>query len=193
MGIPENPSDEQAATFGVGISGATVGQALYQSLGLPLQGRKNYGATLPVYGGSTARQSGHPVRYTIRNYTNNELTLTFDTISEGSSPEICYDAIPSKGGNISYLLPVTHSRDNVKSTSTLACTITGEGFNMGPTPVLPRAEDLESIMFPWLATKLFAEKQIIAHPTKACGGGLRGVFDGIRQVREANVSRKKLV
>ena len=55
MKIPENLSDEQAATLGVGIT--TVGQALYQSLGLPLQGRKNHGATLLVYGGSTATGS----------------------------------------------------------------------------------------------------------------------------------------
>ncbi|MCJ1434762.1 hypothetical protein MMC27_004132 [Xylographa pallens] len=229
MKIPEGLSDEQAATLGVGIT--TVGQALYQSLGLPLQGRKNDGTTLLVYGGSTATgslaiqfavRSGYTVITTcsprnftfvkslgaskafnykdagcgkkIREYTNNELTLAFDTISEGSSPEICCDAISSKGGKISYLLPVTHSRDDVKSTSTLAYTITGEGFNMGPTPVAPKPEDLEfGSMFWESATKLFAEKQIVAHPTKACGGGLEGVFDGLQQVREGKVSRKKLV
>ena len=55
MKIPENLSDEQAATLGVGIT--TVGQALYQCLGLPLPGRKHDGATLLVYGGSTATGS----------------------------------------------------------------------------------------------------------------------------------------
>lgn len=44
-----------------------------------------------------------------------------------------------------------------------------------------------------MATKLFAEKQIVAHPTVACGGGLEGVFGGLQQLREANVSGKKLV
>lgn len=55
MKIPDNLSDEQACTLGVGIT--TVGQGLYQSLGLPLQGRVGDGVQLLVYGGSTATGS----------------------------------------------------------------------------------------------------------------------------------------
>ena len=50
--IPDNMKDEEASTLGVGIS--TVGQGLYQSLGLPLPGSEKYGKYLLVYGGSTA-------------------------------------------------------------------------------------------------------------------------------------------
>jgi NADPH:quinone reductase-like Zn-dependent oxidoreductase len=53
MKVPDNLSDEEAATLGVGIS--TVGQGLYQSLKLPLPGsgeKANY--PLLIYGGSTA-------------------------------------------------------------------------------------------------------------------------------------------
>lgn len=54
--IPDNISDEEAATLGVGIS--TVGQGLYQSLKLPLPSSP---AKVPiwvlVYGGSTATGS----------------------------------------------------------------------------------------------------------------------------------------
>ncbi|KAJ3399220.1 hypothetical protein HDU80_008151 [Chytriomyces hyalinus] len=52
---PENLSNEEAATLGVGIF--TVGQALYQSLGLPLPGASNStveGKPILIYGGSTA-------------------------------------------------------------------------------------------------------------------------------------------
>lgn len=45
-------SDEDAATLGVGV--VTCGQALYQSLGLPLPGDKPYGGYILIYGGSTA-------------------------------------------------------------------------------------------------------------------------------------------
>lgn len=45
-------SDEDAATLGVGV--ITCGQALYQSLGLPLPGQGKYGGYLLIYGGSTA-------------------------------------------------------------------------------------------------------------------------------------------
>ncbi|KAL4738898.1 chaperonin 10-like protein [Aspergillus similis] len=56
MGIPENLSFDEAATLGVGI--ITVGQALYQSLGLalPTEPSKD-GETLFIYGGSTATGS----------------------------------------------------------------------------------------------------------------------------------------
>jgi NADPH:quinone reductase-like Zn-dependent oxidoreductase len=54
--LPDNLSDEDAATLGVGVT--TVGQGLYQSLGLPLPGsgqKADY--PLLVYGGSTATGS----------------------------------------------------------------------------------------------------------------------------------------
>ena len=53
--IPDNTTDEEASTLGVGIS--TVGQGLYQSLGLPLPGSGKANEYLLVYGGSTATGS----------------------------------------------------------------------------------------------------------------------------------------
>lgn len=53
--IPDNLSDEEAATLGVGIS--TIGQGLYQSLGLPLPGSQGEGKekeAVLIYGGSTS-------------------------------------------------------------------------------------------------------------------------------------------
>jgi NADPH:quinone reductase-like Zn-dependent oxidoreductase len=79
----------------------------------------------------------------IRAYTQDKLTKAIDTISEGSSPEICCEAISSAGGKITYLQPVTHSRTDVEGASTLAYSVTGEAFNMGPTAIPARPEDLE--------------------------------------------------
>ncbi|KAI7325863.1 GroES-like protein [Hortaea werneckii] len=53
--IPDNVSDEDASTLGVGVS--TVGQGLYQSLGLPLPGSGKAGVPILIYGGSTATGS----------------------------------------------------------------------------------------------------------------------------------------
>jgi len=55
MKIPDNMSDEEASTLGVGVS--TVGQGLYQSLGLPLPGSGKAGFPVLIYGGSTATGS----------------------------------------------------------------------------------------------------------------------------------------
>lgn len=53
--LPDNISDEDASTLGVGVT--TVGQGLYQSLGLPLPGAGKADYPLLVYGGSTATGS----------------------------------------------------------------------------------------------------------------------------------------
>lgn len=53
--VPDNVSDEEASTLGVGIT--TVGQSLYQSLGLPFPGSGKSSEPLLIYGGSTATGS----------------------------------------------------------------------------------------------------------------------------------------
>ena len=53
--VPENVSDEEASTLGIGIT--TVGQGLYQSLDLPLPGTGDRDEPVLVYGGSTATGS----------------------------------------------------------------------------------------------------------------------------------------
>lgn len=45
----------------------------------------------------------------IREYTNNELKLALDCISEGDSPKICEQAISFEGGTITYLLKSAHN------------------------------------------------------------------------------------
>ena len=53
--VPDNVSDEEASTLGVGIT--TVGQGLYQSLGLPLLEIGKLNEPILIYGGSTATGS----------------------------------------------------------------------------------------------------------------------------------------
>lgn len=129
----------------------------------------------------------------IREYTKDKLTHVFDCISEGDSPKICSEAISSKGGAISYLLPVTHERQDVENKRTLGYTVTGEGFKFGPTEFPPNPKDFEFGKQFWdLATKLVASKQISVHPPKV-GHGLQGIFDGLQQLKEGKVSGTKLV
>ncbi|KAK5131576.1 hypothetical protein LTR08_000831 [Meristemomyces frigidus] len=229
MKIPDNVSDEEASTLGVGIT--TVGQGLYQSLGLPLPGSGKAGFPVLVYGGSTAtgslaiqfaKLSGCEVITTcspsnfafvkslgasaafnykdadvaaqIRAHTQDKLTHAFDCISEGQSPKICSEAISSQGGQVSYLLPAQHDREDVENKRTLAYTITGEAFTFGPMDVPAKPEDLEFGAKFWeLSTKLFAEKKVSVHPPRVGKEGLKGVFDGLQQLREGKVSGTKLV
>ncbi|KAJ5517638.1 Alcohol dehydrogenase superfamily zinc-type [Penicillium expansum] len=62
----------------------------------------------------------------INDYTNDCLTLAFDTIS---------------GGDYSALLPIKIVRDNIRDRATMAYTALGEKFTFGPNEVPARPED----------------------------------------------------
>ncbi|KAK3058304.1 hypothetical protein LTR09_001382 [Extremus antarcticus] len=227
--VPENMSDEGASTLGVGV--VTVGQGLYQSLGLPLPGSGKSDEWLLIYGGSTATgslaiqyavHSGCKVIVTcsprnaafckslgaieafdykntevgkkIREYTGDSLTKVFDCISEGDSPKICCDAISSKGGVISYLLQAKHDREDVENKHTLGYTVTGESFEFRSREMPAKPEDFEfGKKFIELSTKLLASSQISVHPPKVGKGGLKGVLEGMDDLKEGRVSGVKLV
>lgn len=229
MKVPDSLSTTDAATLGVGVT--TVGQALYQSLKLPLPTEPSKEQIpLLIYGGSTAtgslaiqyaKLSGLKVVTTcsqhnfdfvkslgadeafdykdpdcakkIREYTNDSLTHVFDCISEGSSPKICAEAVSSKGGAISFLLPTSQPREDVETRNTLGYTVVGEAFDFGPNKIPAKPEDFEfGIKFWNLAEKLFAEGKVKVH-TPEVREGLENVFVGLSDLKEGRVSGKKLV
>ncbi|MCJ1474125.1 hypothetical protein MMC13_002783 [Lambiella insularis] len=235
MHIPESLSFEEAATLGVGIS--TVGQALYQSLKIPLPSHPTKEAfPILIYGGSTAtgtlaiqfaKLSGLSVIATAspHNFSlckklgadavfdyndpdcaekikefSNDIRYAFDTIANESTGAICTAALASNSAVpllYSSLLPVKRlPREGVENKYTLAYTMVGEAFRMGPDePQFPASkEDLEiGKTFSSLAEKLLAEKKIRVHPIDKRTDGLKGVLEGMDDLREGKVSGKKLV
>ncbi|KAI4744158.1 GroES-like protein, partial [Aureobasidium sp. EXF-8845] len=125
----------------------------------------------------------------IREHTKDNLKHAFDCIAEGSSPDICANAISSKGGVVSYLLPAKSSREDVTDQSTLGYTVVGEAFTFAGHPIPAKPEDFEfGKMFWELAEKLFAEGKVKAHPKELREGGLEGVFGGMDDMRSGKVS-----
>ncbi|KAL4993360.1 chaperonin 10-like protein [Aspergillus recurvatus] len=230
MQIPENLSFEEASTLGVGI--ITVGQALYQSLGiaLPTEPTKNP-QTILIYGGSTAtgtlaiqfaKLSGYEVITTcsphnfelvkslgadkvfdykdansaakIREYTNDSLTLVLDTISTESTAQFCDHALSTKGGEYTALLAVGIERENVNDRWTLGYTAAGEDFTFGTQHWPAKPEDkVFAERFVGIAMQLLADGKVKVHQPKVCGGGLNGVLDGLKLLKEDKVSGEKLV
>ncbi|TKA62716.1 hypothetical protein B0A55_13813 [Friedmanniomyces simplex] len=230
MGVPNNVSLEEAATLGVGVT--TVGQALYQSLKLPLPPNPSeLSLWILVYGGNTAtgalaiqyaKLSGPRVvticsaanfayaealgadkAFTyddadcgaqVRSYTDNNLIHAFDCISEGSSAQICCDAISVRGGYISYLLPTETPRRDVFGHHTLAYTFKGEPFLFGDVTYPASSEDHEFAQFFWqTSTRLFVDRRLKAHRYEVRSGGLQGVLEGLADLKKGTVRGKKLV
>lgn len=129
----------------------------------------------------------------IREYTNDSLKHVFDCISEGASPTISAEAISSKGGVISFLLPAKNPREDVETRNTLGYTVVGEAFEFGPTKFPAKPEDFEfGVMFWNLSEKLFADGKVKVHRPEV-REGLENVFGGLSDLKEGRVSGKKLV
>jgi len=95
---------------------------------------------------------------------------------------------------VSYLLPTKHERTDVENKSTLGYTIFGEAFNFAGNDIPANHEDFTKGAAFWaLAEKLLAEGKLKVHPPKVEKGGLKGVFDGMKQLKEGKVSGTKLV
>ena len=236
MAIPEHMTHEAAATLGVAI--VTVGQALYQSLQLPLPNVAPAQEPFPVliYGGSTAtgtvaiqfaKLSGATVITTcsprnnelvkalgadevydyhdeacgekIRASTSNKLLHALDCVVEGSSPRICADALSTDDA----LTKIYNSllglkgfpRNDVGKKATLGYSAIGEEMSFPGRGTIPaKEEDLQFMsMFTGIAQELLAEGKIKPHPVSLRQGGLKGVLDGLQEMREGKVSGEKLV
>jgi hypothetical protein len=122
------------------------------------------------------------------------LTKAFDCIAEGDSPKICSEAISSKGGEVSYLLFAKHDRSDVENKHTLGYTIFGEDFKFIDKDFPASKEDFEFGKKFWdISTELLASKQVKVHPVQKEKGGLQGVLDGMKQMKEGKVSGTKWV
>ncbi|KAF4783610.1 TOXD protein [Colletotrichum scovillei] len=182
--IPDNVTFEEAATLGVGVT--TVGQGLYQSLGLPYIDQPST-EKLPVliYGGSTATGAlaiqklgadvildykSATVVEDIKKSAGGKLKHVLDCISSESSADISVKAIAEDGGVYSTLRPV-------------------------PAELVSAINSKFGSKF-WADTeRLLGEGKIVAHkPTVNEGGsGLEGVLKGLDLVRQGKVSGTKLV
>ncbi|OKL64423.1 Protein TOXD [Talaromyces atroroseus] len=130
----------------------------------------------------------------IRTYTKNDLKLVLDTISLDSSAQYCDNAISTEGGEYSALLTVKIERANVNDRLTLAYTAMGEGFKFGDTTIPAKPEDkAHAEMFWAIAEQLLAAGKIKVHTPKVNPGGLKGVLEGMKLMKEDKVSGEKLV
>ena len=133
----------------------------------------------------------------IREYTNDELTLALDCISEGDSAKICEEAISSKGGTITYLLKSAwdnQTREDVEKKHTSGYTVFGESFDKLGDHIPAKPDDFEHTKMFWELTEKFVhEGKLKHHPVRVEKDGLVGVFDGLQQGRDGKISGEKLV
>ena len=133
----------------------------------------------------------------IRDATSDALHHAFDCISLPPTAAICAAALSSKGGAYSSLIPIEKlPREDIENKYTLAYTVTGESFKLGPTGLVVegKQEDYAFAREWWgISEKIFMEGKVKVHPVSVRKGGLRGVLEGLQEMREGKVSGEKLV
>ncbi|KAG6988548.1 cytochrome P450 [Physcia stellaris] len=142
----------------------------------------------------------------IREHTANTLQHAFDCVSEGSSLQICADALSSSTSSsskprYSALLGIKDfPREDVDVKATIGYTAVGEevgfvGSGAGKMPNIPAKEEDARFanMFVGVAEGLLREGKIKGHPASVRQGGLGGVLEGLQEMREGKVSGEKLV
>ncbi|OGM47369.1 protein TOXD [Aspergillus bombycis] len=130
----------------------------------------------------------------IREQTNDNLTLAFDTVSVESSATYCDHALSTKGGDYSSLLPIKTARDNIRDRSTMAYTAFGRSFQFGPREIPAQPGDRAFMeQFTGIFQDLLTSGKIKTHPPRVGNAGLNGILDGLQLLRDGKVSGEKLV
>ncbi|QDS74066.1 hypothetical protein FKW77_009410 [Venturia effusa] len=137
----------------------------------------------------------------IRKYTDNNLRLAWDTISEHDSPRICAEALSSSttsGPKPRYgtILPIADvpRKGELEVTSTLMYTIFNETFAKWGVTFEASAEDFEfAKMFFGVTEGLLREGTLECHPERVGAGGLEGALKGMEEQKAGKVSGVKLV
>ncbi|KAK4501575.1 hypothetical protein PRZ48_007384 [Zasmidium cellare] len=132
----------------------------------------------------------------INELTGNKLRLVLDTVAVPSSAKICAEAMSSEGGRYVELLPVPFPRQDVEVIFMDAATTMGEPYEYGPDKV-PIPVDNEAFEFGKAhvepTERMLQREEIHAHQLEIGSGGLEGVLEGLKHLREGKVSGKKLV
>ena len=137
----------------------------------------------------------------INEYTQNKLMYAWDTIAEPASAKICAEALSTQipeGQKAKYgsTLPVKLERDEkeVQNTGTLMYTIFGEPFTKGGNQFPKIQEDFDSAKSFFDTTEeLLADGKLKTHPEKVGKDGLKGVLQGMLDLKEGKVRGEKLV
>ncbi|KAH8696390.1 putative zinc-binding oxidoreductase ToxD [Talaromyces proteolyticus] len=131
----------------------------------------------------------------IRKATDDKLIKVLDTVSKESSAKISAEALSSKGGTYVNLLGEYDApRSDVESIFFLVYGITGEKyiFEGKHWEAQPTYFEFAKKFFP-VVEKLWGEGKWTEHPREVRPGGLFGVLDGMKDMKEGKISGYKLL
>jgi len=135
----------------------------------------------------------------IRVYTGNALAHVLDCVTDAATMKICYEGIGTAGGKYIALDPfathVQYTRREVQADWLMIYSLFGKPVKLAGVygrPASPEDRGFAAILFP-IAEQLLAQGLLKPHPIEIRSGGLKGITDGIEDLRKGRVRAKKLV
>ncbi|PYH92801.1 GroES-like protein [Aspergillus ellipticus CBS 707.79] len=130
----------------------------------------------------------------IRRFTGNRLRYAWDAVG---TPELCDRALSSDSSIACYgtiLWNEPPRADYRSASSTAMYMMFGEAFDKYGQHWPANMEDREfAVQWMEFVEKLVSEGKLIPHPSRVESGGLEGILDGLKRLKEGNVSGEKLV
>jgi NADPH:quinone reductase-like Zn-dependent oxidoreductase len=137
----------------------------------------------------------------IRAYTNDKLYYAWDCVGGPDASSVCCDALASSAPDgqklrLGKILPIeSRPRDDVTYTFSLGYTAWGKeipSFNGESIPAKPEHYEF-TVKWLQFSEKLLAEKKWKPHRQEVREGGLEGVLQGLKDMKDGKVSGVKLV
>ena len=118
-----------------------------------------------------------------------------DCIASADTAKICVESMGPGEGKYCSLIPVEElPRKDISNNIIVMFTSFGEKFFYGPMEFPPNKQDEDfATEFYEVAEKLLSEGKIKPHPSLVREGGLEGVLEGLKDLKEKKVSGAKLV
>ncbi|PWY76061.1 putative zinc-binding dehydrogenase family oxidoreductase [Aspergillus sclerotioniger CBS 115572] len=202
-GSPESPAEEpeQVLVYAGSTSVGTLAIQLLRIYGhIPITtcSPKNfdlvrsYGAEAVYdYHSATCAQD-------IRTYTDNNLELVLDPMTEAKTQRLCYQSIGRAGGRYIALemwQPMNHTRQTVEPTFVMGSAIIGNEIPLGNgygSEADPEKRRF-GIQYYRQIQSLLDSKRLKSHPIRVVEGGWQGILDGLELLKSRTLSAQKLV
>ncbi|KAI0047241.1 dehydrogenase [Auriscalpium vulgare] len=129
----------------------------------------------------------------IKASTKGALKHAVDTISEGKTPQLVFDAFSEEGGVVAAILPyATPPRDNIKVVNSFAFDNLGKSYDLPRKHVATPEANERVYGHAKLLEQLIADGKLKPNPVNVIPGGLAGVSDGFQYMLEGKVSGQKI-
>lgn len=134
----------------------------------------------------------------IKDFTEDQLELILDPMTEAKSQRLCYKAMGRAGGRYIALemwQDMNHTRQTIEPSFIMGSSIIGNKITLGNGYGSEASAEKRKFGIAYYrdVQKLFDQGRIKPHPVMVMAGGWQGILDGLELLKSRSISAQKLV